>query len=168
MSLNWRQFELGILRPTLAEVASVMPAPEVAVKLVGETIWHESDRLRALGQYPRFHPDIPAIAHPDPFGPGLGIASIEEPTWNWMKERAEGWGWPLSIVEGSDYSELAYDLRLNVIACRLRYFLDQRALPRLEDGIDARATYWWTVYNGGQVDRRPDYTRNAQAIPWSV
>lgn len=166
MGLNWRQFELGVLRPTLAEVASVMPAPEVAVKLVGETIWHESDRLRALGQYPRFHPDIPAIAHPDPFGPGLGIASIEEPTWDWMAStdawmRLKGWtGWR--------YEQLAYDLRLNVIACRLRYFLDQRALPRLEDGMDARATYWWKVYNGGQVDRRPDYIRNAQTIPWSV
>ena len=164
MSLNWKQFEFGVLRPTLAEVASIMPAPEVAVRLVGETIWHESDRLQALGQYPRG-----GVTLAEPFGPGLGIASIEEPTWDWMKERAEGWGWPLSIVEGSDYSELGYDLRLNVVACRLRYFLDKRALPRLEDGMDARATYWLMVYNGSKVlQRREKYITDAKAIPWEA
>ena len=151
MSLNFRQFELGVLRPALRE--SIVPNPEVAVRLVGETLWHESDRLRALGQYP-----AGGIIDDIPFGPGLGIASIERPTWDWMKG--------LGGISTRHYEELAYDLRLNVIACRYRYFLDPLPLPKLEDGIDARATYWWKVYNRGQVDRRPDYIANAKAIPW--
>lgn len=158
MSLNFRQFELGILRPTLAKLAGVMPAPEVAVRLVGETLWHESNHLTMLGQ-------DPIDDDPDGFGPGLGIASIEKQTWDWMwlKPLPE----PLSSYLGwHQYSDLVDDLRLNVVACRLRYWLDPLPLPKLEDGVEARATYWWKVFNRGQVDRRPDYIRNAKAIPW--
>lgn len=162
MSLNFRQFELGVLRPALRE--SIVPNPEVAVRLVGETIFHESDRLRALGQYPRgeripaISPGVMVVPTEEVFGPGLGIASIERPTWDWMKG--------LGGISTRHYEELVYDLRLNVIACRYRYFFDPLPLPKLEDGIEARATYWWKVYNRGQVDRRLDYIANAKAIPW--
>ena len=151
MGLNWKQFELGVLRPTLRDM--LIPQSEVAVRLVGETLWHESDQLRALGQYPRT-----GITASEPFGPGLGIASIERPTWDWMKG--------LGGISTRYYEELVYDLCLNVIACRYRYFFDPLPLPKLADGIDARATYWLMVYNRGQVDRRPDYIANAKTIPW--
>lgn len=159
MGLNWRQFELGLLRPTLKG------EPEVAIKLVGESLFHESDHLRALGQYPR---DPDAV-----FGPGLGIASVEEPTWDWMVEEACKARWirhPFAdalVVHKVEYHQLAYDLRLNILACRFRYKLDRRALPKLEDGIEARATTWWSIYNGGQVDRRPKYIQDARMIPWT-
>ncbi len=156
MSLNWKQFELGVLRPTLREAS--MPSPEVAVRLVGETLWHESNRLRALGQYPA---GTAGITERDLFGPGLGIASIERPTWDWMQQNDNQ-----VLIPDRYYQELAWDLRLNVLACRLRYFLDPLPLPKLEDGIEARATYWWKIYNRGQVDRRPEYIANAKAILW--
>jgi len=154
------------MRPTLIELASIMPTPEVAVILVGETLWHEGDRLRALGQYPRRELGDTSVAPGSlpVFGPGLGIASIEEPTWDWMAGTSKG----KQLLFAEDYSNLASDLRLNVVACRLRYFLSTMALPKLEDGIEARATYWWKVYNCGQVDRRPDYLKNATAIPWAL
>lgn len=159
MGLNFKQFYSGVVTPTLRAIDDAIPFSESAELLVTETIWHESDRLQALGQYPRG-----GITSTQPFGPGLGVASIEKPTWLWMC------GTPIGQFVGLDaygYPELAWDLRLNVVACRLRYFIDQRPLPTLEHGIEARATFWWQVYNGGQVDRRPDYIRNAKAIPWN-
>lgn len=162
MSINWKQFEQAVLRPWCPPFRTNEPsvAPknhrEVEIRLVGETIWHESNRLRALGQYP-WDPKN------DTFGPGLGIASIERPTWDWMKTTPEG---SLYLREYA-YEQLAWDLRLNVIACRIRYRIDARNLPKLEDGIEARAGYWFMVYNGsGVVTRRDDYIRNAEAIPW--
>lgn len=156
MGLNWRQFELGVLR----DVGSNWT--EVTVRLIGETLWHESDRLHALGQYP--HPaDDMGQDSVQVFGPGLGIASIERETWNWMRGTPEG----SQVLMGCWYESLTWDLRLNVVACRLRYKLDPSPLPLLAGGIEARADYWWKVYNRGKVDRRPDYIRNARAILWA-
>lgn len=155
MGLNWRQFELGVLRPAL------QGEPAIALKLVGETIWHESDRLRALGQYTT---DITT------FGPGLGIASIEKRTWNWMQREADGKRWmsyiPAIGILNASYTDLVHDLRLNVWACRFRYKLDPSALPN--DTIEDRANYWRWIYNGGTVDRSERYIGNAEVIPWST
>jgi len=156
MSLNWRQFELGVLRPTLAG------EPEVAIKLVGETIWHESDRLQALGQYVAIDPNNPMLS---PFGPGLGIASIEEPTWDWMVKESERWVNTKFYLGYRDYEDLAWDLRLNVLACRIRYKLDRRPLPA--DTLEARADYWFRVYNASGVEsRKAKYIADAKLIPW--
>ena len=167
MSINWRQFELGILRPTLpAEV-------EVAVKLVGETIWHESDQLRALGQYPRLDGVDGQTKFYGIFGPGLGISSIEESTWNWMHEKAEDYGDHIDFwrIGAAQYQDLTWDLRLNVLACRFRYKLDKRPLPKLKDGVKARAAYWNLVYQA--IDDQPgidkdeqQYIADALDIPW--
>ena len=154
MSLNWKQFHAGIVVPTLLEWPEV-PHSLVEDRLVSETLWHESDQLTCLGQ-------VPNDDDPDYFGPGLGICSMERDTWDDLVGRR---GCPFRKRQ---YSELIYDLRLNVIACRYRYFIDLAPLPRLDDGIKARATYWWKVYNRGQVDRRADYIRNAKAIPWEA
>ena len=166
MSLNWRQFELGVLRPTLAAEL------EVAIKLVGETIWHESDRLRALGQYANSADDMGAHAV-EVFGPGLGIASIEEDTWDWMHEKAEDYGHHIDFwrIGAALYQDLTWDLRLNVLACRFRYKLDKRPLPKLKDGIKARAAYWNLVYQAvdNQLDIDKDeqqYIADALDIPW--
>jgi hypothetical protein len=65
------------------------------------------------------------------------------------------------------YGELAWNLALNVIACRLRYFVDWRKLPSLEEGIPSRAQYWFTVYNAsGVLERKAKYIQDAGAIPW--
>ena len=161
MGINWRQFELGILRPALEG------EPEVAIKLVGETIFHESDRLRALGQYPNPADDMGQRAV-EVFGPGLGIASIEEATWDWMVGKADSGRWNHTIFEELSsrmYQELAWDLKLNVLACRFRYKVDKRPLP--ENNMVSRSIYWMAVYNGSGVeDRRLGYVRNAVDIEW--
>lgn len=150
MSLNWRQFELGVLLPVLDDMDAT--GSEVAIKLVGETIWHESDRLRALGQY---------STGKNVFGPGLGIANIERPTWEWMlKSRIGG-----SYLLNAEYEELAWDLRLNVIACRVRYLLDSKPLPK--NNLEARAMYWFKVYNASGVEERLEkFKKDAATIPW--
>ena len=159
MSINFTQFHAGVVKPSLLLLGPVIPYTAIADLLVTETIWHESDRLRALGQYPRG-----GVTEHGPFGPGLGIASIEQPTWDWLKEKDR----VRNMLGLHRYEELAWDLQLNVTACRLRYLVNPMPLPKLEDGVEARATYWWRTYNGGQVDRRHDYIFNAKAIPWKA
>lgn len=157
MGLNWRQFELGVLRPTLEG------EPEVAIKLVGETIWHESDRLQALGQYANPVDDMGQRAV-EVFGPGLGIASIELATWDWMLSipRQDKFG---RAIAGRNYVELTWDLRLNVLACRFRYKLNKLPLP--EDSVLQRSFYWLEIYNGSSVNaRRIKYLQDALDIPW--
>jgi hypothetical protein len=165
MGLNWKQFELGVLRPTLTG------EPEVAVKLVGETLWHESDRLQALGQYPRIEPRDLSDPVPKPqavFGPGLGIASIEKATWEWMRKNAKYDKWADTIYQPlryCDYNTLAFDLDINVRACRFRYKLDSRPLP--QNDLPSRALYWFKVYNAsGVTERLTKFMQDARAIPW--
>lgn len=174
MGLNWRQFELGVLRPALAKLEPSIASPEVAVRLVGETIWHESDRLQALGQYPR----DAARDRGASFGPGLGICSMERPTWDWLVKDYILRRSDLEIVfrqatglfvvyEGAAYEHFAWNLALNVAACRLRYFVDRRPLPGISDWI-SRSELWFQIYNGSGVDeRRLKYVEDAQVIPWS-
>lgn len=163
MGLSWKQFEYGVLRPTLAKMSPIIPSPEVAVRLVGETIYHESDRLQALGQYPRG-----GITAEEPFGPGLGPASIEEPTWDWLHGIYRLLGRELGMGDREfRYDELAWNLSLNVAGCRLRYFVDRRALPTPDSGIEGRARYWFLVYNASGVDsRRVKYISDAKRITW--
>jgi len=162
MSLDWQQFELGVLRPTEARLSDTceLDCPEVSILLVGETIWHESDRLRALGQYPRDLLDV--------FGPGLGISSFERSTWNWLYPLYRSFAAQLGHGDRSvQYEELAWNLALNVIACRLRYYVSRHKLPDLADGVVARAEYWFKVYNASGVEsRKAKYVRDAVAIPW--
>ena len=163
MSLNWKQFELGILRPVLRDLAPTIASPEVAVRLVGETIWHESDRLQALGQYPRGD---------GPFGPGLGLCSMERSTWEWLEKdflnRREELLLAFRRATGSmvcAYPEFAWNLALNVAGCRLRYFAFSAPLPA--DNLEARSRYWFIIYNtSGVEERRLKYIEDAKQIPW--
>lgn len=161
--MNWKQFEHGVLRPTLTKMSPIIPSPEVAVRLVGETIYHESDRMQALGQYPRG-----GVTAEEPFGPGLGPASIEEPTWDWLHGIYRLLGRELGMGDREfRYNELAWNLALNVAGCRLRYFVDRRALPTPDSGIEGRARYWFLVYNASGVDsRRVKYIADAKRITW--
>jgi len=164
MSLNWKQFELGVLRPTMARLQyhCGIDCSENVVMLVGETIWHESDALGALGQYSREAGRV--------FGPGLGIASFERPTWDWLYPLYRSLAVQLGHGDRQvHYDELAWNLALNVIACRLRYYVDRRKLPDPAGGIAARADYWFDVYNASGVPgRKAKYVRDAVAIPWIV
>lgn len=163
MGLNWKQFEHGILRPTAARLDPIVRFDEVPIRLVGETIWHESDRLQALGQYPRG-----GITAARPFGPGLGPASIEKPTWDWLHGIYRLLGRELGMGDREfRYDELAWNLALNVAGCRLRYFVDHRALPTMDSGIEGRAAYWYRVYFAGDVPaNKGKYIANAKTIPW--
>jgi hypothetical protein len=163
MGLNWKQFEFGVLRPTAAKLHPIVRFDEVPIRLVGETIWHESDRLQALGQYPRG-----GVTAERPFGPGLGLASIEQPTWDWLYGIHRLLGRELGMGDRDfRYDELAWNLALNVVGCRLRYFVDRRALPTTESGIEGRARYWFLVYNASGVDsRRVKYIADAKQLTW--
>lgn len=162
MSLNIVQFHAGIVLPTLQEIAPVIPYSVAADKQTTETIWHESDHLRALGQYPRG-----GITLDNPFGPGLGIASIERPTWDWMMNTGIGQNAYLFSDDMPEYEDLVWDLRLNVFACRLRYRLDKRPLPDM-DNLQMRASYWLHVYNGSpdHPERMHKYIADAMMLSW--
>ena len=170
LGLNWKQFEHGVLRPTLGKLASVVESGEVAVLLVGETLWHESDQLRALGQYPRGK---------GVFGPGLGLGSMEWKTWEWMVEHplarkprvlealGKATGVQVEKLEDYGWSHFAWNLALAVAGTRLRYWVDARPLPGVEGGLDARAEAWFTIYNGsGRVERKGKFVKDARVIPW--
>ena len=163
MSLNFIQFHAGVVVPALQSLEPHIKFSPDADVLVSETIWHESARLTALGQFPRA-----GVTEEVPFSAGLGVASIERPTWKWMCETQMGRRLGLW---GEDYNRLVWNLRLNVIACRLRYYSDKEPLPPGDlgddDALKARAAYWLRVYNGSQVwERMGHYITNAKAIPW--
>jgi hypothetical protein len=128
------------------------------VRLVGETLWHESAQLTALGQQ---------VYGNEVFGPGLGISSFERPTWDWLYPIYHAIATKLGHNREIAYDELAWNLALNVIACRLRYYVDKRKLPELAAGIPARTAYWFFVYNGsGVAERHNNYMRDAAQIQW--
>jgi len=171
MSLNWNQFEHGVLRVVLTgpfgwerQVGKSLAGPEAAVRLVGETIWHESDQLKALGQY---SVDLT-------FGPGLGPCSMERATWDWLvrdhiqqKVKLLNFFQRWSIGDPSNYDQFAYNLALNVAACRLRYWVDPRLMPANTFDIEGRSKYWFSVYNASGVEsRRAKYVKDAKLIPW--
>ena len=163
MSLNFIQFHAGVVVPALQSLEPHIKFSPDADVLVSETIWHESARLTALGQFPRA-----GVTEQNPFSAGLGVASIERDTWDWMKyETTIG----KEFLVDHYYDCLAWNLHLNVIACRLRYYLDKEPLPPGDlsdsDALAARAVYWLRVYNGSQVwERKTAYITNAKAIPW--
>lgn len=165
MSINWKQFELGVLRPTALKLHPFVRFDELPIRLVGETIWHESDKLQALGQYPRG-----GVTAEQPFGPGLGPASIEEPTWDWLHGIYRLLGRELGMGDRVfHYDELAWNLALNVAGCRLRYFVDRRLLPTMESGVVGRSHYWFDVYNASGVEsRRLKYIEDAGKIEWEI
>ena len=171
MSLNWNQFEHGVLRVVLTgpfgwerQVGKSLVGAEAAVRLVGETIWHESDQLKALGQY---SVDLT-------FGPGLGPCSMERPTWDWLvrdhiqqKVKLRDFFQRWSIGDPGNYDQFAYNLALNVAACRLRYWVDSRMMPGNTFDIESRSKYWFAVYNASGVEaRRHKYIKDAKLIAW--
>ena len=167
MGLNWKQFELGVLRPVLKDASAAMSRPEQAVLLVGETIWHESDKLRALGQYPR---DPDAV-----FGPGMGPCSMEGPTWDWLVADFISKDVQLEKVfkrwctsGRPSHDEFSWNLALNVLGCRLRYWANPAPMP-MEADIEQRSHLWFAIYNGSGVEsRRLRYCQDAEVIPWEV
>ena len=175
MGLNWSQFEAGILLPVLdgpfgweRQVGRSSDA-EVAHRLVGETIWHESDYLQALGQYGTIK-----FGNEPVFGPGLGVCSMEKPTWDWLcreyiakSKTLQDFFARWTIQGPHNYDELAGNLYFAVAACRLRYWVAAGALPTGLFNIEGRARYWFTWYNGSGVEsRRAKYIKDAKLIAW--
>ncbi len=153
MGLNWHQFERLILRPTLADAQSVIPSSEVAVKLVGETIWHESGGLTYLAQVPHD-------------GPALGLCQMEGPTFGWLMKKILNNSnlTPELTRYGIAFKDLL-DPRFAVIMCRYRYWVVPEALP--EGSLRARANYWGQYYQTTQnQDKIAQYILAAGRIPW--
>lgn len=172
MGLNWRQFELHVLKPVLTDLSDVFPLNNMIYRGIGETLWHESGLLCYIGQVPR---------QPEPgraISAGNGIASMELPTWEWLYEdwlqRPANERFIKALREmrlyPARYSDLTSNLALNVAMCRLRFWVAPAAWPievdNEEVNIRMRASYWWKHYNGGLVDRRAGYILHALWLPW--
>lgn len=171
--MNFQQFEAIILRPVLADWEHCLHRSQ-AIELVGETIWHESDQLRALAQYPR-----DGVSLRRPFSAGLGPASMEKLTWNWLLQDYVKKDCELSLLFDRwcktgvpAWEEFGWNLALNVLGCRLRYWASPKELPNFplaskEAQIQARSHAWFTIYNGSGVEeRRLKYIEDAKKIPW--
>jgi len=74
-------------------------------------------------------------------GVGLGIGSMEPKTFAWLRILY------INILGGRYSKELIWDLRLAVMATRLRYLVVIEALPKAND-IEGLAKYWDKYYNG--------------------
>lgn len=138
--LDPRQFDRHVIKPTLAGLDPAIPDTDTAYRLVWETIWHESNGLRAIAQYGG--------------GPGLGVAQIEPPTFAWLNEwldRPQNARFRNAIQHTTGrvwfgFSFLPVDLALSVAFCRLRYWVVPSPLPNPADGVRSRAHYWGKYY----------------------
>ena len=126
--INKKQLESLVIR-TLEEYKLFS---EEAVNLIIGTIAQESRG----GTYIRQLND----------GPARGIAQIEKPTFDWLKDKFQHrFG-----LEHFEFEQLEWDLKASILFCRLRYLAVPEALPTTIGGM---ATYWKkyynTVYGGG-------------------
>lgn len=84
-------------------------------------------------------------------GPAIGIAQMEPATFDWLQGKyGERYGF-----KDRQASEMAWDLKLAILLCRLRYLVVIDPLPRHDD-LEGLAKYWKKYYNtihgAGTVD----------------
>lgn len=142
MGIHVRQFVDLILDPALKEFEPEIQYNNSAKLLTLETIWHESDGLIYLAQYPHN-------------GPALGVCQMEKPTFDWL---VSGFI-PNSLLKhkfsyifnNPSFKDLSWNLKLCVIMCRIRYYVVPQSLP--SDNTNDRAKYWGRYY---QTTNNPD------------
>lgn len=121
MSYNAAQFR-DLIRRVLMEQA--LHSPEAEELLMG-TAAVESD----LGTYLR-----------QVRGPALGVFQMEPETFRWLKQLYS------SRLERREPEEMEWDLRLSILAARLRYVIVPERLPDASD-VPGLAAYWKRHYN---------------------
>lgn len=157
MGLDCKNFRDLIVIPTLKELAPEFSFQNVAVNLVMETIYHESQQLTYLVQMPNY-------------GPAHGLLQMEEETWDWLVDdflpKHKSWPKFAKISPNHPkipYEELHWNLKLNVAMCRARYAASSSPLPN--DTLESRSDYWFTVYNASGVTiRKYHYETDAKNL----
>lgn len=156
LGLDANHFRNLVVTPTLHELDPEVPYSDVAEMLVLETIWHESSKFTYLAQLPHY-------------GPALGIAQIEQATFNWLIDvikKKPLWAKFKNIAvmqPDIEFSQLAWNLKLSVALCRYRYSVIPDKLP--DNTIEARAEYWYQHYNGsGVISRKYHFAANSRDL----
>ena len=73
-------------------------------------------------------------------GPALSPWQIEEPTFNWLKERYKKY----HPYIDKEFEALEWDLKLAILMCRLRYLVVPDPIPKT---LAEQAVYWKKYYN---------------------
>lgn len=139
---NTRQFRDLVTR-ILGELDPSVPLSDVAVCLLMGTAAQES----RLGTFLRQCGG----------GPALGVFQMEATTFDWLRNK-----YP-QYLRGRQAAELEWDLKLGIVAARLRYFVVPEAMPQ-SSSPGVLAAYWKQHYNtpagGGKIE---DFVRNYQS-----
>ncbi len=130
MSINKKNLRELIIRPALIEINNWSEAAEELLML---TFAQETRLGTYLKQGWKTLDDGRGI--------GLGIGSMEPGTFSWLRYKY------FDILGGRDAIELVWDLKLAVIATRLKYTTIPEPLPNAKD-IQGLAKYWDRYYNG--------------------
>lgn len=154
LGLNPKSFQKLVVIPTLEQLSNRFPYNETALKLVMETIYHESDGLKQLVQQPNG-------------GPGHGLLQMEVDTFYWI---IKDWisKWPEFVKISPTYpniplEELHWNLKLNVALCRARYYVSPKHLP--VNDLENRSEFWYSIYNvSGVIARKQHYQIHAKEL----
>ena len=76
-------------------------------------------------------------------GPATGIFQIEPATFRYLQEK---YSQKYPEIAGRKTEEMEWDLRLDIIMCRLKYLSIPEKLPAFND-LDEMADYWKKYYN---------------------
>ena len=137
MSLHLRQFRNLIIKPTLEQFNLDGPAATQLVEftIAAESIIGETQFIKQTN------------------GPALGIIQMEPATHDWLKhyitQRSDRFTALINWIQhtgGYNTDRLIYDLKYQVIMCRIRYLTVPAALPEAYDW-DNIAAYWKKYYN---------------------
>jgi hypothetical protein len=158
MSLDPKQLLEYVVRPALSEFQDgpVVLSSGAAEQLVMITGAQES-KLRWLKQVGP--------------GPAMGLWQMEPATFYDLRDRfikTQPYLWNAfgrsSIDLKPEPIELAYNLKLAAVCCRIRYFMSSMPLPKLDD-IEAMAHMWKVVYNtAGGDGKESDFIHSWETI----
>lgn len=126
-----------VVKPVLSLLGRKFSQPAARTLIMG-TIAHESFCGRCITQKG---------------GPALGIIQMEPVTHNDIWDNFLRYKPKLALrlnslfdIEEPNAQRLIYDLRYNVMMCRLHYYRKKEKLPEVDD-IQGIARYWKTHYN---------------------
>jgi len=125
VSLDSKQFA-DLIERVLGGFGKELNSP-VAVKLLLGTAAHES----------RFGTYLKQIR-----GPAIGIFQMEPDTFRWLQDTYQD---TYVYLKGREPEEMEWDLRLAILAARLRYWIVPKPLPH--DDVQSIAGYWKRWYN---------------------
>lgn len=121
-----------VVRPTLQEMPMWSESAEELIMLTGAKESLLGKFLRQTGR------------KAGEYGPAFGWLQIERPTFEWLRKVFP------QFLAGRQAEELVWDLKLSVIAARLKYRTIRAPLPAAGD-LQALAEYWDKYYNANPV-----------------